>query len=86
MFEHGLIPNEVRDDVHRLYKTGKLTDHHLKCRILQAVKDFILTNKIENIPQVIMVLKRKLYIGIKFMKHYLCKLLCVRGKRMGLII
>ena len=45
MSEDGLIPNEVRDDVHRLYETRKLTDHHLKCRILQAVKDFISTNE-----------------------------------------
>ena len=87
MSKYGLIPDEVKYDVHRLYKTGKLTDHHLKCRILQAVKDFISTNEIENIPQVIMLLKRKLYIGIeaKFMKDYLCKLLCVREKGMGLI-
>ena len=85
MSKYGLIPNEVKDDVYRLYRTWKLTDHHLKCRILQAVKDFISTNEIENIPQVIMVLERKLYIGIKFMKDCLCTLLCVRGKGMGLI-
>ena len=82
--EHGLIPNEVKDDVHRLYETVKLTDHHLKCRILQAVKDFISTNEIENVPHVIMVLE-KYEIEIKFMKDYLCKLLYVRGKGMGLI-
>ena len=85
MSKYGLIPNEVRDDVHQFYETGKLSDHHLRCRVLQAVKDFISTNEIENIPQVIMVLERKLYIGIEFMKGYLCKLLCVRGKGMGLI-
>ena len=85
MSEHGLIPNEVRDDVHRLYKTGKLTDHHLRCRVLQAVKDSISTNEIEYVLQVVMLMERKLYIGIKSMKGYLCKLLCVRGKGMGLI-
>ena len=70
MSEYGLIPDEVIDDVHRLYKTGKLTDHHLKCRILQAVKDFISTNEIEKVPHVIMVLKqyeiqrgRKIFVG-----------------------
>ena len=76
MSKYELIPNEVRDDVHRLYEIGKLTDHHLKCRILQAVKD---SNEIEKVPQVIMVLKQHL-CGIYFMKDYLCKLLCVRGK------
>ena len=85
MSKYGLIPNEVKDDVHRLYKTGKLTDHHLRCRVLQAVKDFISTNEIGTFPQVIMMLEKKLYIGMKFMKAYLCKLLCVRGKGMGLI-
>ena len=85
MSEWGLIPYEVKDDVHRLYKTGKLTDHHLKCRILQAVKHSISTNEKEKVPQVDMVLNQYLYIEIKFMKDYLCKLLCVRGKGMGLI-
>ena len=87
MSAHGLIPNEVEDDVHRLYQTGKLTDHHLKCRILQAVKDFISSNEIGTFPQVIMMLERHLYIGmqIESMKDYLCKLLCVRGKGMCLI-
>ena len=87
MSEYGLIPNEVKADVHRIYETRKLTDHHLKCRILQAVKDFISSNEIGTFPQVIMVLEKKLYIGmqIESMKDYLCKLLCVRGKGMGLI-
>ena len=84
MCKYGLIPNEVKDDVHRLYKTGKLTDHHLTCRILQAVKDFVSSNEIENVPQVIMVLEGYTF-EIKSMKDYLCKLLCVRGKGMGLI-
>ena len=86
---NGLIPNEVKDDVHRLYKTGKLTDHHLRCRILQAVKDFISTNERENVQHVFIVMIRYFYmfIGsvIKSMKVYLCKLVCVRGKGMGLI-
>ena len=51
MSRYGLIPNEVKDDVHRLYETGKLTDHHLRCRILQAVNDFVSTNEKENIPR-----------------------------------
>ena len=87
MSEDGLIPNEVRYDVDRLYETRKLTDHHLKCRILQAVKDFISSNEIGTFPQVIVMLERHLYIGmqIESMKDYLCKLLCVRGKGMGLI-
>ena len=87
MCEHGLIPNEVKDDVHRLYKTGKLTDHHLKYRVLQAVKHSISTNEKEKVPQVDMVLNQYFYIGmeIKLMKDYLCKLFCVRGKGMGLI-
>ena len=89
MSEYGLIPNEVKYDVHRLYKTGKLTDHHLKCRILQAVKDFVSTNEIENVLWVIKAWEEYWYIGsgigIKFMKDYLCKLFCVRGKGMGLI-
>ena len=75
MSEYGLIPYEVQYDVHRLYETGKLTDHHLRCRILQAVKDFISTNVKENVPQVIMVMKECWYIGIGIepMKDYLCK-------------
>ena len=109
MSEYELIPNEVMDDVHRLYETGKLTDHHLRCRTLQAVKDFILTNEIENVLQVVILIKRYMFIGIgiesnekenvpqvvevlednrveaEFMKDYLSKLLCVRGKGMGLI-
>ena len=77
MFEHGLIPNEVRDDVHRLYKTGKLTDHHLKFKVLEAVNDSISSNETEKVPRVVMVLEKYLYIeiGIYFMKGYLCKLL-----------
>ena len=82
MSECGLIPKEVSDDEHRLYKTG----NHLKCRILQAVKDFVSNNEI---VQVIKMLENNLYIyagsGIHFMKDYLCKLLCVRGKGMSLI-
>ena len=85
MSEYGLIPNEVKYDVYPFYERRKLTDHHLNCRILQAVKDFISTNEIGTFPLVIMMLVEKLYIGIKFMKVYLCKLLCVRGKGMGLI-
>ena len=87
MSKYGLIPNEVKADVHRLYETRKLTDHHLKCRILQAVKDFISSNEIGTFPQVIMFLERHLYIGmqIESMKDYLSKLFCVRGKGMGLI-
>ena len=83
----GLIPYEVEDYVYRLYETGKLTDHQLRCRTLQAVKDFISTNEIENIRQVIMLMKKYMFIGIgmESMKDYLCKLLCVRGKGMGLI-
>ena len=89
MSKYGLIPNEVKDDVHRLYKTGKLTDHHLKCRILQAVKDFISTNERENVQHVFIEMIRYFYMFIesviKSMKDYLCKLVCVRGKGMGLI-
>ena len=84
MSEYGLIPDEVKSDVHRLYKTGKLTDHHLKCRILQAVKDFISTNEKENVLQVVEVLEDN-RVEAEFMKDYLCKLVCVRGKGMGLI-
>ena len=84
MSVYGLIPNEVKSDVHRLYKTEKLTDHHLKCRILQAVKDFISTNEKENVPQVVEVLEDN-RVEAEFMKDYLCKLVCVRGKGMGLI-
>ena len=87
MFKHGLIPNEVKADVHRLYKTGEYSDHHLKCRVVQTVKHSISTNEIEQVPRVIMVLENflSIRIEIKFMKDYLCKLLCVRGKGMGLI-
>ena len=85
MSRHRLLPNEVRYDVHRLYKTGKLTDHHLKCRILQAVNDFVSSNEIEKVSRVIMVLEGYTF-GFKSMKDYLCKLLCVRGKGMGLIL
>ena len=85
MSECGLIPKEVSDDEHRLYKTG----NHLKCRILQAVKDFVSNNEIEDFLQVIKMLENNVYIwagsGIHFMKDYLCKLLCVRGKGMSLI-
>ena len=88
MSKYGLIPNEVKDDVHRLYKTGKLT-HDLKCRILQAVNDFISTSETESVQYVTMVLEDYgslfMKIGIKSMKVYLCKLVCVRGKGMGLI-
>ena len=86
--EYGLIPNEVRDVVHRFYETGKSTDHHLKCRFLQAVKRSISTNKKVEVRQIVMLLKKHaVYIesGIESMKGYLCKLLCVRGKGMGLI-
>ena len=86
--KYGLIPNEVKDDVHRLYKTGKLTRHHLNCRILQVVQDFISTNEIGTFPQVIRLLERNLFVvgsEIESVKDYLCKLLCVRGKGMGLI-
>ena len=87
MYEHGLIPSEVRDDVHRLYKTGKLTEHHLKVKVLEAVNNFVSSNEKENVKRVVMLLEKYLYIeiGIYFMKDYLCKLLCVRGKEMGLI-
>ena len=87
MYEHGLIPSEVRDDVHRLYKTGKLTEHHLKVKVLEAVNNFVSSNEKENVKQVVILLEKYLYIeiGIYFMKDYLCKLLCVRGKGMGLI-
>ena len=87
MSKDGLIPNEVRDDVHRLYQTGESSDHQLKCRILQAVKDSILTNEKENVQQIVKLLKGYICyrIEIYFMKDYLCKLLCVRGKGMGLI-
>ena len=98
MYKHGLIPNEVKDGVYRLYETGKITDHHLKCRILQAVKDFIATNERENVQQVIRmnfklwykfaefgIYSRNNFYGIEAMKDDLCKLLCVRGKGMGLI-
>ena len=88
MSEDGLIPNEVKDVVHRLYKTGKSTDHHLKCRTLQAVKRSISTNKKVEVQQIVMLLKKHAdYIGsgIVSMKDYLRKLLCVRGKGMGLI-
>ena len=76
MFVHGLIPNEVKDDVYRFYKTGKLTDHHLRCRTLQAVKDFISTNEIENVLRVVMVIKGYMFYEIETesMKEYLCKL------------
>ena len=84
MSKYGLIPNEVKDNVHQLYKRRKLTDHHLRCRILQAVKDFISTNEKENVPQVVEVLEDN-RVEAEFMKDYLCKLLCVRGKGMGLI-
>ena len=83
MSYHGLIPHEVKDDVNQLYKTGKLTDHHLKLKVLEAVKDFISTNEIEKVPQVVMV--QQYEIEIKSMKVYLSKLFCVRGKGMGLI-
>ena len=89
--EHGLIPNEVKDDVHRLYKTGNYSYRHWKCRVLQTVKHSISTIEIEQAPLFIMVLENFWYmykyieIKIYFMKHYLCKLLCVRGKGMGLI-
>ena len=54
MFEHGLIPSEVRDDVHRLYKTGKLTEHHLKFKVLETVNNFVSSIKKENIERVVM--------------------------------
>ena len=85
MSKYGLISDEVKDNVYRLYNTRQLTDPHLRCRILQEVNDFISTNEKEIFPQVIMMLEKKLYIGIKPMKDYLCELLCVRGKGMGLI-
>ena len=83
----SLIPDEVRDDVHQLYKTGKLTDHRLKSRVLQAGTDFFSTNEIEKCPQVVIVLSKYWYVryGIESMRDYLSKLLCGRGKGMGLI-
>ena len=70
MFEHGLIPSEVRDDVHLLYKTGKLSEHHLEFKVLKAVNNFVSSIDKENVERVVMVLEKYLYIesGIYFMK------------------
>ena len=91
MSKYGLIPNEVKDDVHRINKTGKLTYHCLRCRVLLAVNDFVSSNKKVGVQQVVKFLESKyrfeIGIGIRvyFMKDYLCKLVCVRVKGMGLI-